>query len=47
MPYRLAKNNKRIILVQKGGKWKVFKRHKTEKEARAHLAALNINVKEA
>jgi len=31
-------------MVQKGGKWVVLKEHPTAAKAKAHLAALQINV---
>ncbi len=37
MDYRILGKN---VLVQKGKKWKVLKKHKTKREAIAHLRAL-------
>ena len=39
MPYKLSED-KKAVMVQKGGKWVVLKRHATQKQARAHLFAL-------
>ena len=42
MPYRIKGNS---VLVKKGKKWRVLKKHSTKREAIAHLRALEINVK--
>ena len=42
MPYKIKG---RTVLVKKGKKWRVLKKHKSKKEAIAHLSALEINVK--
>jgi len=41
MPYRIKGNS---VLVKKGKKWTVLKKHKTKREAIAHLQALEKNV---
>ena len=41
MPYKIKG---RTVLVKKGKKWRVLKKHKSKKEAIAHLSALEINV---
>jgi len=41
MPYRLSG---RTVMKYEGGRWIVLKRHPTVAAARAHLAALGINV---
>jgi hypothetical protein len=42
MPYR---SKGRRVYVKRGGKWVLLKVHRSEAEARAHAAALNINVR--
>lgn len=42
MPYKLRG---RTILVKKGKKWTVLKKHPSKKKAIAHLRALEANVK--
>ncbi len=42
MPYKLVGAT---VMVKKGGKWHVLKRHETREKALAHLAKLEINVK--
>lgn len=42
MPYKLSGKN---VMVYKGGKWKVLKRHASKAKAIAHLRALKANVK--
>ncbi len=41
MPYRQVGNR---VYVLKDGKWTLLKKHPTEKKARAHAAALRIQV---
>jgi len=43
MPYKLSKSGK-AVLVKRGNRWVVLKRHPTREKARKHVAALNINV---
>jgi len=42
MPYKIKG---RTVLVKKGKKWLVLKKHPTKRAAIAHLRALEINVK--
>ena len=42
MPYKIKGTS---VLVKKGNKWTVLKKHKTKRKAIAHLRALEINVK--
>ena len=42
MPYKATG---KTVLVKRRGRWVVLKRHKSEKGARAHAAALNRNVR--
>ena len=42
MPYKVKGHS---VLVKRGKKWRVLKKHKTKREAIAHLRALEINVK--
>ena len=44
MPYKLSESGK-TVLVKRGGKWVALKRHESKGKARAHLAALNKNVR--
>jgi hypothetical protein len=46
MPYRLNPNDKTQVQIKRNNKWVMLKggKHKTKKEAKAHLTALNINV---
>lgn len=44
MPYKLDGDT---VMVQRGKKWVVLKKHKNHKEALAHLKALYANVPEA
>jgi hypothetical protein len=46
MPYRINPQNAKEIQVKKGKRWRRVKLHKTAARAKAHLAALRINVKE-
>lgn len=41
MPYKIEGST---VMVQKGGKWQLLKRHKTHGEALAHFRALQANV---
>ena len=41
MPYKV---NGSSVMIQKGGKWTVLKRHESHEKALAHLRALQINV---
>ena len=41
MPY---KSSGKWVMIKRGGKWVRFKEHKNETAAKAHAAALNINV---
>ena len=41
MPYKIKG---RTVLVKKGKKWRVLKKHPTKAKAIAHLRALEINV---
>lgn len=43
MPY--VRKGKRIYKIGANGRPQLIKEHKTEKEARDHLTALNINVR--
>lgn len=43
MPYRLKGNT---VQVKRKGRWVNLKTHKTARAAKAHLTALNINVRE-
>lgn len=43
MPYRLKGTE---VQVKRGKRWKTVKKHKTARAAKAHLAALKINVRE-
>jgi len=45
MPYRLNPKNKKQVQQKKGSAWVTLKTHPTASKARAHLTALNINVK--
>lgn len=45
MPYRLNPKNKRQVQVKKSGRWKLLKTHMSAAKARAHLYALNKNVR--
>ena len=40
MPYKIEGTS---VMVLRNGKWVLLKRHRTVKEAQAHLSALNIN----
>lgn len=42
MPYK-AKG--KVVYVKRGGRWVALKTHPTVRAAKAHLAALNINVR--
>jgi len=42
MPYKVKGRN---VLVKKGKKWMVLKKHPTKAKAIAHLKALEINVR--
>lgn len=42
MPYKASG---KTVLIKRGGKWIVLKRHPTPKAAKAHAGALNANVK--
>jgi hypothetical protein len=44
MPYKLSESGT-TVLVKKKGRFVTLKRHKTKAKARAHLAALNKNVR--
>jgi len=44
MPYKVIGTT---VMVKKGGKWVVLKKHKTLSKAQAHMRALYANVKEA
>ena len=44
MPYRLNPKNRREVQVKRKSGWARKKVHKTVKEARAHMQALNIHV---
>ncbi|MCJ7761375.1 hypothetical protein MUP59_09590 [Candidatus Bathyarchaeota archaeon] len=46
MPYRINPKNTLEVLVKRGGRWVVLKRHTSPIKARKHLAALQINVVE-
>jgi hypothetical protein len=43
MPYKLSGDGK-SVMVRKGGRWRVLKRHKRKEDARKHLFALRKNV---
>jgi len=45
MPYKLSTDGK-AVMVKRGKRWQLLKRHKSNVDARKHLAALQINVKE-
>jgi len=45
MPYRLAPNDKRVVQIRRGNVWRALKKHRTKREAKAHLAALKMNVR--
>ena len=45
MPYRLNPKDKTIVQKKVGSKWQKLKKHPDTKKAKAHLAALKINVK--
>lgn len=42
MPYKASG---KTVLVKKGRRWVIFKRHDSEAAARRHARALNANVK--
>ena len=42
MPYKISGNT---VMVKRTDKWQVLKKHKTKKEAIAHLRALYANTK--
>ena len=44
MPYKVVNS---AVMVQKGGKWVLLKRHESHEKALAHLRALHANVKDA
>lgn len=44
MPYRLNPKNRREVQVKRKGRWLHRHTHKTVREAKGHLAALNKNV---
>lgn len=44
MPYKLS-DDKKAILILRGSKWKVLKRHRSPAQALAHFRALKANVK--
>lgn len=44
MPYKLSEDGK-SVLVKRGTHWVTLKRHADKKKARAHLRALQANVK--
>jgi len=46
MPYRLKPSNKRIVQVEKGGKWVDKYTHKTVTKAKAQVAKLNLLIKQ-
>lgn len=43
MPYKLQGSS---VMVKRGGRWVLLKKHKTRTQAAAHLRALKANVKE-
>lgn len=45
MPYKLSAD-KKTVLVFRDGHWQILHSHPTEEKAKAHLAALEINVKD-
>ena len=45
MPFRLNPKNKKQVQVKRGVRWVRLKTHPSLKKARAHLTALNINVR--
>lgn len=45
MPYRLNPTDKKVVQVMRNGRWQKFKSHPTVARAKAHLVALNKNVK--
>jgi hypothetical protein len=44
MPYKVVNS---AVMVQKGGKWVLLKKHESHEKALAHLRALYANVKDA
>ena len=47
MPYRINPKNRKQVQVKKGDNWEVLKTHLSPEQARKHLTALTMNVKEA
>ena len=41
MPYKASG---KFVMVRRGGKWVVLKKHPSDQAANAHAAALNANV---
>lgn len=43
MPYKLSESGT-SVLVKRGDRWVVLKRHPNKRKAKAHMQALNIHV---
>lgn len=45
MPYKLSEDGK-AVMVHRGGRWRVLKKHRSKADAKRHLVALKLNVGE-